>query len=198
MKQENTNAPDEEALTLWMDGELSGDALIQVEHWAQDHPELLAERDAIVAMNAKIAEHTPSSIEPPYPEFFNQQLLRQIQHQQEVTSNVDQSTTKQSFWKPWLAFPATAAAMGLCFFLGMQTSQNKTENTASQLEAQLPYVYTPDSAVSANLYRSENHDATIILLNGLEEMPDDFNIANSANDLEYFIASSTFSSDSSY
>ena len=70
--------PDETTLTLWMDGELEGDELTRIEAWAQDHPEILAERDAVQAMSANIRGNIPASIEPPYPKFFNQHILRHI------------------------------------------------------------------------------------------------------------------------
>ena len=78
MKKQSNQAPDEATLTLWMDGELDGDELMRVESWAQEHPEILAQRDAVRAMNASIRDHVPASVEPPYADFFNQRILRHI------------------------------------------------------------------------------------------------------------------------
>ena len=90
--------PDETALTLWMDGELEGDELQRVEVWVREHPELLAERDAVQSMRASIKQHMPGSIEPPYPDFFNQHIFRHIDD--EVVSTAEVSTRRKSgFWR---------------------------------------------------------------------------------------------------
>ncbi len=78
MKNQSDHTPDEATLTLWMDGELDGDELTKMEAWAQEHPEVLAERDAMQAMNAEIKAAVPASLEPPYADFFNQRILRHI------------------------------------------------------------------------------------------------------------------------
>ena len=51
--------PDDITLTQWMDGKLHGQNLQEVKAWAQEHPEVLAERDAIRTMNANIQELLP-------------------------------------------------------------------------------------------------------------------------------------------
>lgn len=169
MKDGNINQPDEQALTLWMDGELEGDALHTVEQWAKDHPELLAERDAIQSMNAGISAQIPSSVEPPYPEFFNQQVLRQINNGQ-VTETAP-AKQKKGLWQ-WLAMPAVAAAMAVCFMIGTQYS---SENEVGAL-AQNSSVYTPDGSVSADMFQSTENDSLVIILDGLDDIPDDVEI----------------------
>lgn len=166
--------PDETALTLWMDGELEGEALHKVEQWAQKHPELLAERDAIRAMNTEISEHIPSHVEPPYPEFFNQQILRQMHNEQ--TSESTAVKQKKGLWQwltmPAVAIPVMAAAMALCFTIGTQYG---SENMTSVV-AQGSSVYTPDGGVSADMFQSTDSDSLIIVLDGLDDIPDDVEI----------------------
>lgn len=165
--------PDETTLTLWMDGELEGDELQHVEAWAQQHPEILAERDAILAMNASIKQHVPDSIEPPYPEFFNQHILRHIDDEVVVPAAVA-APRKSSFWQ-WLAMPIAAGAMAVCFYLGTQVSETPAnQGLTIPPMASIPTVYTPDGDVSADMFKS--NDATVIVLEGLEDIPDDLDM----------------------
>ena len=165
--------PDETTITLWIDGELEGEELRRVEAWAQEHPELLAERDAIRAMNAEIREAVPASVEPPYADFFNQRILRHIEEEQHSQSATSATGAKRSFLQ-WFAVPAAAAAMLLCFYIGTRVSEPATNVSPSVVSvATVPTVYTPDGNVSADMFRATDVDATVIVLNGLDDIPDD-------------------------
>ncbi len=166
MNSTNITQPDETTLTLWIDGELEGEALQGVEAWALENPEIIAERDAIQAMNANIKEHVPSSIEPPYPDFFNQHILRHIGDE---AATAERSQQKSGFWR-WFATPAAACVMAVCFYMGTQVGE-VADSAPPLTVTQVPPVYTPDGAVSANIFSSEN--ATVIVLEGLDDIPDD-------------------------
>ena len=179
MKKQPVETPDEATLTLWMDGELNGDELARMESWAQDHPELLAERDAVQAMSVSIKAHVPASVEPPYPDFFNQRILRHIDDEL-LTLPVKETGTRQSFLRKmgsWLAFPAAAAAMAVCFYMGTQLRDGSARDMPAISVAAGASVYTPDSEVSAAMFNSKDAGATVIVLEGLEDIPDDFDIA---------------------
>ncbi len=174
--------PDDITLTRWMDGELDGEPLHRVEAWAQEHPELLAERDAIQAMNASIRTHVPDSIEPPYPDFFNQRILRAIEEDQMATTapqDVKNRAKSRGFWQ-WLSLPIAACAMALCFYLGTQVSDEPPSQNPPVVvttPVHTPSVYTPDGAVQANMFQTADAKAVVILLEGLDDIPDDFEIA---------------------
>ncbi|MEJ6702251.1 MAG: hypothetical protein QNL01_14950 [Akkermansiaceae bacterium] len=165
--------PDETTLTLWMDGELEGDELTRIEAWAQDHPEILAERDAVQAMSANIRGNIPASIEPPYPKFFNQHILRHIDDEV-IPAAIEQQ--KGSFFQQfgrWLAIPVAAGAMAVCFYLGTQAGEGPDPTTPVYTVSATPTVYTPDGGVSGAMFDSEDAGATVIVLEGLEDIPDD-------------------------
>ncbi|MCP5536941.1 MAG: hypothetical protein H7A51_12010 [Akkermansiaceae bacterium] len=164
--------PDETTLTLWMDGELEGDELTRIEAWAQEHPEILAERDAVQAISARIKASIPSSVEPPYADFFNQRILRHIDDEPPVTVAPRKAGVWQNFGR-WLALPVTAAAMALCFYVGTQVGENPTPASPVYTVAAAPTVYTPDGDVSADMFKSDDAGATVIVLEGLEDIPDD-------------------------
>ena len=163
--------PDETTLTLWMDGQLEGKELQSMEAWAQQHPELLAERDAIQAMSQNIQNTLPDSQEPPYPDFFNQRIMSAIQEEAPAPQTKKSSG---SIWR-WLAAPIATGAMALCFYLGTQFTGNPSEPTAQTITA-TPTVYTPDSGVQADIFVASNQQATVIVIEGLEDVPDDLNL----------------------
>ncbi|MGJ8675942.1 MAG: anti-sigma factor family protein [Akkermansiaceae bacterium] len=178
MNKDNITSPNEATLTLWMDGELKGDELKYVELWVQEHPEILAERDAVQAMNQQISTHLPNSIEPPYPEFFNQQVLRQI-NQDNLDSQTTETKQKASFWQ-WFAAPMAAAGMAACFFLGTQIKSSPEYNQSGKV-AQYSSVYTPDGSVHADMFNSDEEGITVIVLEGLQDIPDELNIVGNSH-----------------
>ena len=167
------NTPDETAITLWIDGKLAGDELAQMEAWAKNQPELLAERDAIRAMNSQIADTIPASEEPPYPDFFNQRILRDIEEETSVVAPTKSVKEKLNIWR-WLAIPAAAAAMTACFYMGLRSGAQT--GSGSPTIATTPTVYTPDENVRAAMFTANSADATVIVLEGLNDIPDSYDI----------------------
>ncbi len=167
--------PDETTLTLWMDDLLEGEDLQRMEAWAQQHPELLAERDAIQAMCQDIQATLPDSVEPPYPDFFNQRILTAIKEESPAPTR---AAVKNSggIWR-WLAAPLAAGAMALCFYLGTQTSTPSSGITDQTVATLTPTVYTPDIGVQANIFVDKEQDATVIVIEGLQDIPDHLEMA---------------------
>ena len=179
MERQHNQAPDEAMLTLWTDGELNGDELARVELWAQDHPELLVERDAVRAMQSNIQANMPASVEPPYADFFNLRILRAIENEKAESGVRVRSTGSQwmgSKFNKWLALPAAAAAMLMCFYMGTQVSPMPESLAPMAAVSAKPAIYMPDGDVRANIFSSDDNGATVIVLEGLEDIPDDFEI----------------------
>lgn len=180
MKRQNHQAPDEAMLTRWMDGELSGDELAQMESWAQEHPGILAERDALQAMQKDIRDSVAADMEPPYADFFNQRILRIIENEP-ARSRYDTRVSGPHwlgvFWSKWLALPGAAVAMALCFYLGTQVSLVPPAKAPVASTPGRPMIYTPDADIRANVFSSRNTGATVIVLEGLDDLPDDLEIA---------------------
>jgi hypothetical protein len=165
MKRQDNQAPDEAMLTLWIDGELSGDELA-----------------AVRAMQSNIQANMPASVEPPYADFFNQRILQAIENEKAESAARVRSTGSQ--WlgnklNKWLALPAAAAAMVMCFYMGTQVSHmpdSVAPVAAVSAVSVEPAIYMPDGDVRANIFSSDDNGATVIVLEGLEDIPDDFEI----------------------
>ena len=182
MKKHDNQAPSEEQLTRWMDDELEGDELARMEAWAQDHPEFQAERDAVKAMRSDIRANIPASVEPPYSEFFNQRILRAIENDQLAASkNQAQEGSHWMAWllnNKWMALPTAAAAMAMCFYLGMQVNDRPQELAPMAAMLTKPVIYTPDGDIKAEVFSSTDNGATVIVLDGLDDIPDELEIAS--------------------
>jgi len=163
--------PDETTLALWLDDELTGAELASVEAWAATQPEQLAAREEIRHWRETVTANLAASVEPPYPDFFNNRVLQSIRERPPAASLPD----KKSFsWKTWLMPAAACAGMALTFWAGMNTQAVPEYDVAGAPRAIPvdPVVYTPENGVNAEWFTSSEASATVIVLNGITAIPD--------------------------
>lgn len=163
--------PDEEMLALWLDDELEGDAMSAIEAWAASQPAQLAAREEVRHWRATVKAAVPTSVEPPFPDFFNSRIQQTIR---ELAPRVPAAATaataaREPWWRTWLLPVSAVAGMVFTFWMGTQT-------TGTQATGQ-PTVYTPEKGVDAEWFASAPASATVIVLEGVEAIPDshDFN-----------------------
>jgi len=162
--------PDEVLLALWLDDELTGEDLAKVESWALTQPDQLAAREEIRAWRKTMASTLPAVEEPPYPDFFNNRIIREIRDMQEVARPAAPVESRQSFWR-WL-FPATAfAGMALAFWVGTKTHSADGGGLAKNGDSASPVWYTPEQGVDAQWVKGTGA-STVILLQGVNAIPD--------------------------
>ena len=166
----NTN-PDELTLALWLDDELTGDALAAVEAWAAGEPEQIAARGGIRRWRATMAAAIPAAEELPYPEFFNSRVLQAIRDQQPKAAVARKSSLS---WNSWWMPLAACAGMAMAFWVGKasRTTPDYEALNAPRAIPVEPVVYTPETGVKAEWIASTNASATVIVLNGVTAIPD--------------------------
>jgi hypothetical protein len=166
----NTN-PDETQIALWLDDELNGAELAEMDAWAASHPEQLAAREELRTFRAMLAQNIAGSEEPPYPDFF---LSRINQGILDLEQSAPAKPSKRSFyWKSWFMPIAACAGMMITFYIGQQTGGTKptsVKNTAPTMIA--PIVYTPEKGVQAQWIPAPDHSSSVILLKGIAAIPD--------------------------
>jgi hypothetical protein len=168
----NTN-PDETRLALWLDDELTGSDLAEMEAWAATHPEQIAAREELRSFRKMMAANLPASEEPPYPDFFLSRVnqgIRELQRAEAPTHPAAQSATSP-FWKSWLMPIASCAGMVLAFGVGKHTSGNNPGDLTI-VPPSSPLVYTPEEGVDAVWFSSVGADANVIVLQGISAIPD--------------------------
>src|SRR5687768_12723571 len=99
--------PDDELLALWVEDELSGPSTASVDAWASAQPEWLEHRELARQMKPLLRANVPASEEPPYAEFFNARIAREMGREVVAVGSVATAgTAPTKFWRWFL--PATA------------------------------------------------------------------------------------------
>ena len=182
-------------LLRWLDGEMSAAQKAAFESRLASDPALKEEAELMQRLSADLRTHLPAEMPVPYADFFNSQI--QVRLAQE--ENRQQSAQVAEGWfgwlrKPWLT-PAFAAAAIAMAALTMWQNGAPSEGADSLVNS----IYVPNSAVQARSFHSDEAQATVLMLDGLEEMPADrkivgFNIDRSEVD-EAVAVTTLFGSD---
>ncbi len=182
-------------LLRWLDGEMSAAQKAAFDSRLASDPALKAEAELMQRLSADLRTHLPAEMPVPYADFFNSQI--QVRLAQEENKQLSVPTAEGWFgWlrKPWLT-PAFAAAAIAMAALTMWQNGAPSEDADSLVNS----IYVPNSAVQARSFHSDEARATVLMLDGLEEMPADrkivgFNIDRSEVD-EAVAATTLFGSD---
>lgn len=164
----NTN-PDETRLALWLDDELTGADLAEMEAWAATRPEQLAAREEIRSFRRMMAANLPASEEPPYPDFFLSRVNQGIR-QLQIPEVSAQPAASAPFWKSWFMPLAACAGMVLAFGVGKRSGE--VPGSLAVTPPASPAVYTPEEGVDAEWFASTNAGANVIVLQGISAIPD--------------------------
>lgn len=164
----NTN-PDDIRLALWLDDELTGTDLSEMEAWAATRPEQLAAREELRSFRNMMAANLPTSEEPPYPDFFLSRINQGIRDLQTAAMPA-KPTAAVSFWKSWLMPIAACAGMVLAFGIGKRS--NEAAGALTVVPTVSPVVYTPEEGVDAEWFVSTGAGANVIVLEGVAAIPD--------------------------
>ena len=165
----NTN-PDETRLAQWLDDELAGTDLTEMDAWAATRPEQLAAREDLRSFRNMMATNLPACQEPPYPDFFLSRVNQGIRDLQADGASTKTAATALSFWKSWMMPIAACAGMVLAFGIGKRSSE--ASNVLTVVPAATPVVYTPEEGVDAEWFASSGAGANVIVLEGVAAIPD--------------------------
>ena len=165
----NTN-PDETRLAQWLDDELTGTDLTEMDAWAATRPEQLAAREDLRSFRNLMATNLPACQEPPYPDFFLSRVNQGIRDLQADGASTKTAATALSFWKSWMMPIAACAGMVLAFGIGKRSSE--ASNVLTVVPAATPVVYTPEEGVDAEWFASSGAGANVIVLEGVAAIPD--------------------------
>ncbi len=173
---------DETTLALWLDDELHGAELAAFEASFTGDDELLACREEVRAWRRMVGAALPAEEEPPYPDFFNSRIGQALRQTSPRAQNV-----RAGSWRQWWLPAAAVAGMALTFWLGTQTGGEVREVVRVEVRpepvpavVQTPAVYTPQRGVAAEWFSSEDAAATVIVLEGLDALPDTLEFSDSA------------------
>jgi len=179
--------PDEIQMALWLEDELEGAERDQLDAWAAGHPELLQQRDELRAWKGWMKQALPVAESVPQPEFFQARVSREIRTL-DAARESSAVVARGGGWRGILLPVASAAGMAFCFWLGGRYGNGVGGAVAAGTAAQpvmasgalTPVLYTPESQVAAHAFNSDGAAATVIVLEGVDAMPDSFEVPDSA------------------
>ncbi len=164
-------------LIRWLDGEMNDTELAAFEARLKDDPVLAKEADDLRALSAGIRDHLPAEMKVPHADFFNSQIQVRIAQMDldEIRQKQTGATSLADSFLAWMRKPwfATAGAVALAV-LGLVWMRPHTQDTAHSL---ILSSYTPGLGVEASTYHDNEADATVLMLDGLEEVPADRKIS---------------------
>ncbi len=162
----------EEIITRWIDGELNEETRAEFDELMKDDPEFCArvKQQAEWIGNAMRSEIS-NDAQPPYPDFFNSQIQKRIRQESRQSSATNSASGFSVLW--WLRSPLTWGAAALFMIMLFSRNDQRSSGDGSYVVS----TYAPDPKVKVE--RAEYDDdaeATIIMLTGLDPIPDDVEI----------------------
>jgi len=179
MKKEQT----EELFVKWVDGCLSDEEQSQLDELFAADPELEAELTGAREVGSVLQKEMPKSVEPPYPDFFNSQLMRKV----DLEIAAQRPAEKAARWWEsfrWAWAPAGALALVLAFFAGQRMSPQGGGGVAqnmpgenSDATAELPNVYFAEKSLTAEVIADSEGEVSAIVVQGIAAINDDIDFA---------------------
>jgi hypothetical protein len=164
--------PDELTLARWLDDELCGKELSDMDAWASSNPEQLEAREELRNFRMTLKDNIVASEEPPYPDFFMTRLhqgIRDVEGGKAIVEPSGSPRIMKSLWSAWLMPLAACAGVVLAFVIGRQTV---TQDVAVKENMTVPVLYTPEEGVAAEWVASGGTNASVIILQGVAAIPD--------------------------
>lgn len=168
----NTN-PDDTRIALWLDDELGGADLAEMDAWAARHPEQLIAREALRNFRSMMSQQIPRSEEPPYPDFFLSRINRGLTARAPEAYPSAKPEKPSRGWKRWLMPIAACAGMAIAFLIGQETRTAPTVAAKEDIPTMIvPAVYTPEQGVQAEWIPAPDQSSSLIVLKGIAAIPD--------------------------
>jgi anti-sigma-K factor RskA len=152
----------------WMDGEMRAAERAAFEKRLATDPALQAELESAQAFSAMLKKELPAEMPVPHPDFFNSQIqVRLAQIEAEERRPV---AAPASPWLGWLRMPwlVGAAAAVVALLLVKNGLQSDSESNTLVMST-----YAPNPKVMVSAFHSDAAEATVLMLDGLEELPAD-------------------------
>jgi anti-sigma-K factor RskA len=153
----------------WLDGELSPTERAAFEQRLASDPELRAEAEAGRQLSQLLKRELPAEMPVPHADFFNSQIqvrLSQVEADERRTAKATPAGWLNGLRWPWLVGAAAAAVITIALL--------RTEGpVSSSTDTLVRSTYAPNPKVVVSSFHSDEAEATVLMLDGLEELPAD-------------------------
>lgn len=161
--------PDEQLLARWLDGEMDADERASFDARLKTDPALRAEAESLQSLRAAFQEGFPRIAEVPHADFFNSQIQQRIAELRRDEGKTAPAAAGLSWFgllRPWILGAAAAS----CALIALLQWPARTTGSASTLVLS---TYAPNATVKANTFHSNDANATVLMLDGLDTIPAD-------------------------
>lgn len=160
-------------LIRWLDGEMMEAERASFEERLKHDPVLAGEARELRSLSEGIRAHLPAEMPVPHADFFNSQIQVRIAQMERTENRVREGSAFS--WLDWLRQPwlvaAGAAALAVLGFFLLRTGDS--ENGQSLILSS----YTPNTQVHARTFHDDSAQATVLMLDGLDDVPADRKIS---------------------
>ncbi len=185
----------EELIVRWMDDDsLSSSEQEELNRILEAEPELKELRDHHQEVREELQVAFGEAKDVPYGDFFQTKLKQAIRtaERDEVpeVGTPASSSWRSSSWRDalrwWLA-PVAVGAMAVAFLAGTRVGKPMIQNrTVVKNLQERPAVYTPAGGVTSSIVNADAEGTSVIVLDGLQPIPDSFNLMAGAHDADDF------------
>ncbi|MCB1208195.1 MAG: hypothetical protein KDK97_02650, partial [Verrucomicrobiales bacterium] len=160
-------------LIRWLDDEMTAAERTAFEARLAADPVLKAEAEEMRQISLSVRSHLPKEMPVPHPDFFNSQIQVRIEQMEleDRRASARPAAAGSIFSSLWMRLLAPVAAIAMVA-VGWMTLRTSTASGSVVVS-----VYAPDPKVQATAVENVDAQATVLLLEGLEAMPADQNVA---------------------
>lgn len=155
-------------LIRWLDGEMNAAELASFTARLESDPALKSEAEMMQRMSSDLRSSLPAEMPVPFGDFFNSQIQMRIAKEEAAAP---ESRESRASWMDWFRLPgfATLAAVSAAVVIAAVMIIQQSPSGDSYVLS----TYAPNQKVQVNSYHSAEARATVLMLDGLEELPAD-------------------------
>jgi anti-sigma factor RsiW len=150
-------------LIRWLDGEMTDAERASFSARLAADPDLKAEVEMMQRMSSDLRAHLPAEMTVPYGDFFNSQIQVRLAQEEPLIPEARAS------WLDWFRLPTlitATAAVAIAGFMIMQKGPAAGDSVVLS-------IYVPNASVQARTFHSNEAQATVLMLDGVEAIPAD-------------------------
>lgn len=166
--------PDDQLLARWLDNELSAEERTRFDAMLAADPALREEAESMKKLGEALRANVTFEREVPHADFFNSQIQEAIAAEQLAQERVKGGATGATSWFDWLRAPWAIAGAAAVVALGLFLLQ---EGQGSGARTEILSLYAPSANVQTAVSYSDDAQATVLMLDGLEAIPADREVA---------------------
>lgn len=156
-------------LIRYLDGEMTPAEQERFANRLESDPVLKADAESLRELSACLRAHLPAELPVPHADFFNSQ----IQHRIDEEEAAGRQPEGRKSWLDWLMMPSFATGFAVVAAVLIAGVMIVVKDSTPGSETVVLSTYTPNPGIHARSFHSEDAQATVLMLDGVEALPAD-------------------------